>query len=89
MKTMLIGYGVDILPYAPDCAGLNQSNWFRNMTGWKMMANELIENIGSFFEMGRFILTGRVPAYSDKTEGEDEILRMLKKSLLFEIESAN
>ncbi len=82
LRTMLLGSDVKIIPILVPTGKTNESNWFKESRGRKLIANELIKFWGSLFEAGIYTVTGDVPKTSPK---EMKVLKFLRSKLLFKI----
>lgn len=82
LRTMLLGSDVKIIPILVPIETTNETNWFQESMGRKLIANELIKFWGSLFEVGMYAVTGDVPQTSHK---EMKVIKFLRSKLLFKI----
>lgn len=82
LRTMLLGSDVKIIPILVPTETTNETNWFQESMGRKLIANELIKFWGSLFEVGMYAVTGDVPQTSHK---EMKVIKFLRSKLLFKI----
>ena len=60
LKAMIGGSEV-IQPHPIATGNVDQTNWYRHRTGWKMVYNEMVEFWGSLIELARYKVSGELP----------------------------
>jgi len=82
LKAMTGGSEV-IRPHSIPTGNVDQTNWYRHRTGWKMVYNEMVEFWGSLIELARYKVSGELP---EQVPGGSGLAARLKQLLLFKID---
>ncbi len=82
VRTMLLGSDIKIIPILVPNLQTDETNWFQESRGRRLVANELIKFWGSLLEVGMYTITKDVPNTSPK---KMKVLKFLRSKLLFEI----
>ena len=83
---MTYASNVTINPYPVATGTVDQTNWYRNAAGWKMMYNEMVEFWGSLIELARYKVSGELP---ERVTGKSMLATRLKELLLFKIDNSS
>ncbi len=83
LRAMTLGSEVKIQPHPVATGSVDQTNWYRHRTGWKMVYNEMVEFWGSLIELARYKVSGELP---EQVPGKTSLATRLKQLLLFKID---
>jgi uncharacterized SAM-binding protein YcdF (DUF218 family) len=83
LRAMTLGSGSRIQQHFVARGGLNQTNWYSHLPGWKMVYNEMVQFWGSLVELALYGIRGELPA---DPPGKSGLAALLKKILLFDID---